>query len=153
MNVLSDSRQGRRRMTWLAIGWTLLILVLCWTPRRNLPASEGAPSFFKVAHLDKFIHAGVFAGFAFLWRRATSPGSAVVIAVSGVALAIITELGQATEIVGRDADLWDGAADSVGVALGLFAGSLRRVRGAADPGAGASTEDGPHSGPYEDTEA
>lgn len=110
-----------RTTTWLAIGWTLLILVLCWTPPRHLPASETAPSLFKFAHADKVIHAAIFAGFALLWRRATAPSSALVIAVSGFALAIITELGQATPIVGRDADLWDGLADGVGVAIGLAA--------------------------------
>src|SRR5438309_9242521 len=99
-----------RMTTWLAIGWTLMILVLCWTPRQHLPASEIAPSFFKAAHLDKILHAVIFAGFSYLWRRATSARSVAVIAVSGLALAIITELGQATAIVGRDASLGDGLA-------------------------------------------
>ena len=120
-----------RTSTWLAIGWTLLILVLCWTPPRHLPASETAPSFFKFAHADKVIHAAIFAGFAILWRRATSPSSAVVIAVSGVALAVITELGQATPIVGRDADLWDAVADGTGVAVGLTAAAWLFRRPAA----------------------
>jgi VanZ family protein len=141
-----------RPTTWLAIGWTLLIVVLCWTPREHLPASEDAPSLFKLAQMDKVLHAALFAGFAFLWRRATSPRSVVVIAVSGIALAVITELGQATALVGRDADLMDGVADTAGTALGLLAAALwesRRVRHADHPGAMASTEDGPHGGPYE----
>ena len=52
-------------------------------------------------------------------RRATSPASVLVIVISGIALAVITELGQATEVGGRDADIWDGMADSAGVVLGL----------------------------------
>jgi VanZ family protein len=107
-------------MTWLAIAWTVLILVLCWTPPTRLPMSEHAPSFFRLAGLDKIIHGGIFAVFALLWRRATSPASAPIIAVSGLALAVITELGQATSLVGRDASLGDGIADVAGVAIGLI---------------------------------
>jgi VanZ family protein len=119
--------------TWLAIGWTVLIFVLCWTPPRHLPVSESAPSLFKLAHIDKVLHAALFAGFAFLWRRATGPGSAPVIAVSGMALAVITELGQATELVGRDGDVADGMADVAGVLIGLVAaGMLRRARPAPE---------------------
>lgn len=111
--------------TWPAILWTLLILVLCWTPRERLPTSESAPSFLKRIHADKVVHATIFAGFALLWRRAGSAGSVPLIAASGVALGIITELGQGTSIVGRDADLWDGLADAAGVGLGLLIGEIR----------------------------
>jgi VanZ family protein len=48
------------------------------------------------------------------------PASAPIIAVSGLALAVITELGQATSLVGRDASLGDGIADVAGVAIGLI---------------------------------
>jgi hypothetical protein len=110
--------------TWLAIGWTLLILVLCWTPPRRLPMAETGMSFFHVVGGDKIIHAGIFAVFSVLWRRATSPRSVPIIFVSGLALAIITELGQATSLVGRDGDLWDGLADTVGMAIGLVVASF-----------------------------
>lgn len=108
-----------RWMTWLAIAWTALILILCWTPPSRLPMSEEGPSFFHLAGLDKIIHGAIFAVFALLWRRATSPGSAPIVAVSGLALAVITEIGQATPMVGRDGDLWDAIADLAGVAAGL----------------------------------
>ncbi len=116
-----EGRRAMRWKTWLAVGWTALILILCWTPPQRLPMSEGGTSFFHLAGGDKIIHGGVFAVFALLWRRATSPGSAPIIAVSGLALAVITELGQATPFVGRDADLWDGIADTAGVLVGLVA--------------------------------
>ncbi len=108
-----------RWMTWLAIAWTVLILVLCWTPPRHLPMSESGPSLFHLIGLDKIIHGGIFAVFAVLWGKATSPASAPIIAVSGLALAVISEMGQATQLVGRDASLWDGIADTAGVGLGL----------------------------------
>lgn len=126
-----------RTTTWLAVGWTLVILVLCWTPTRNLPMVEGAPSLFRSIGGDKILHAGMFALFALLWRRATSPASAPIIAVSGLALAIITELGQGTSLVGRDADVWDGVADTAGVGLGLVAaawwGGRRRAPAVVEP--------------------
>ncbi len=126
-----------RMMTCLAIGWTLLILVLCWTPPRHLPMREGGPSFFHMVGGDKLVHAGMFAVFAVLWRRATSPSSAPIIAVSGLALAVITELGQATAIVGRDADFWDGIADVAGVGLGLvvaaWIGGRRQANASVEP--------------------
>jgi hypothetical protein len=118
-----EGRCAMRWMTWLAIAWTVLILVLCWTPPRHLPMSEGGPSLFHLMGLDKIIHGGIFAVFALLWRKATCPASTPIIALSGLALAVITELGQATSLVGRDADLWDGIADTAGVGVGLVVAS------------------------------
>jgi hypothetical protein len=108
-----------RWTTWLAISWTILILVLCWTPHQNMPFDEGMPSYFHRLQFDKIGHCGMFAAFAFLWRRGTGPSSAAVIAISGIALAVITEVGQAIPIVNRDADTWDAMADCLGVAIGL----------------------------------
>jgi hypothetical protein len=122
----------KRKM--LAIGWTLLILVLCWMPKSQMPLNEAGPSLLPKIHADKIIHGAIFACFAILWRRASGRGSALVIAVSGVALAVITELGQGTAIVGRDADVWDGLADVAGVFLGLaLASRLERKRTLPEP--------------------
>ena len=115
------------RSRWLAVAWTLLILVLCWTPRGSLPISEHAPSLLHQLHVDKFVHFGIFAVFAALWRRNGGRRATPLIAIAGIALAIRTELGQETTIVNRDGDFWDGLADSAGVFVGLvFAGYLAR---------------------------
>ena len=106
------------RSTWIAVLWTILILVLCWMPRHSLPMDEGGPSLLNRLHFDKVVHLGIFAVFAFLWRRAFSRRAVVVIVVAGLFLAVITELGQATSIVGRDADVWDAVADAIGVVVG-----------------------------------
>jgi VanZ family protein len=128
---------GKKRMSrrsLLALVWTLLILALCWTPRAHLPLRETGPSLLSRTHADKVVHAGIFGLFALLWRRASGPGSLAVIAISGVALAVITELGQETAFVGRDADIWDGLADTLGVGLGLLlAVRLERKRALPSP--------------------
>jgi hypothetical protein len=107
------------RSFWIAIIWTLVILVLCWTPRGSLPIREGAPSFLRLIQADKMVHFGIFAVFAVLWRRASGRAATVLIGVIGVIFAIVTELGQEIPIVNRDADFWDGLADSLGVVSGL----------------------------------
>jgi VanZ family protein len=132
--TLERKQRMPSKRTALAIGWTLLIFVLCWMPKSQMPLREGGPSLLPKIHADKIIHVTIFACFAILWRRASGRGSALVIAVSGVALAVITELGQSTTLVGRDADVWDGLADTAGVLLGLaIAIWLERKRTMPEP--------------------
>ena len=116
-------RPSTTKTTWAAIIWTVLIFVICWTPSRNLPISEHAPSFLKLIHADKIVHATIFAVFGFLWRRGTTAPSSIILA-AGVALAVITELGQGTPFVGRDADVWDGLADILGLILGILSARM-----------------------------
>jgi VanZ family protein len=104
----------------MAIGWTVVILVLCWMPRQQMPMSETAPSFLKLIHFDKIVHFTMFAVFAFLWKHASKRTTYLKIAVIGIALAILTEIVQGTSFVGRDCDLYDGLADSAGVGFGLL---------------------------------
>jgi len=134
-----------RRASRGAILWTFFLLVLCWTPSHRMPIGETTPSFFRRFHGDKLVHCGMFAVYAFLWRRATSPVTVPVIAASGLALAIITEVGQATPLVGRDASLWDGIADTVGVGLGLVLANHLYARVPTEAGSSgvADAGDGP----------
>jgi hypothetical protein len=112
----------RARLAW---SWTLVILVLCWIPRFVIGASERIPKPFFVPNLDKMIHMGIFAVFAFLWMRVGSSGRrAWWVFAAGVALAVITELGQMVPIVNRDCSIGDGVADSLGVIAGLVAYGL-----------------------------
>ncbi len=108
--------------TVLAWGWTLLILLACWLPNRHMPVDETRGFHFHVPHLDKIIHATMFAGFGYLWMHAGRLGRGRALAVfgAGLCLAVLTELGQMTEFVGRDADWDDGLADLVGLGLALI---------------------------------
>jgi hypothetical protein len=106
----------------LAVVWTLLILVLCWTPADWLPVPETGGSGWDLPHKDKFVHAGMFFVFAVLWLAATreKPGRFALVAAAGIALAIVTELGQNLPSLRRDGEVADALADSVGVVVGLW---------------------------------
>ncbi len=111
-----------KRPSLLAWLWTLLIFVLCWLPRMYIPGQENLPKPLLVINLDKLVHMGIFAGFSFLWMRVgTSRFQAIRVLLVGVALAAITEIGQESRFVNRDASVADGLADVAGVAVGIGA--------------------------------
>ncbi len=109
----------------LAWSWTALILGLCWFPRSMMRGAETGPKPYFIPHLDKLVHFGLFFGFAWLWARAR-PGRVRAVLLAGIALAVLTELGQMAPIVNRDAGFDDGLADVAGVLAGLGAYLLGR---------------------------
>ena len=113
-------RLVRTCAAWL---WTLLVFGICWTPRQYVPEGDGPKVVFLFPYFDKVVHFGLFAGFAFLWLFADALRVRWVIIV-GVAVAAITELGQANSIVRRDANWPDGFADTIGVVAGVLAYGL-----------------------------
>ncbi len=95
-----------------AIGWTLLILALCTVPGVDIPF-EG-PSFDKVGHVL------IFAGFGYLWLRATShPHKYLWVLLGGIAYAIGTELYQGLLPWERTPDVYDALADILGTLVGM----------------------------------
>ncbi len=107
----------RARLAWI---WTLLILVLCWLPKMYLPGKEELPPPI-VINVDKFVHFGIFAVFGVLWMRTSSTKDrSWWILHAGIALAVISELGQANRFVNRDANIPDALADIIGVDLGII---------------------------------
>jgi hypothetical protein len=106
-----------------AIAWTLVILVLCWTPDIYLPVKE-EPAYLRLIipiRLDKIVHAGIFLVFAVLWLRGLGGQTRWFpwVLAGGVALAAISELGQNLPIVHRDGEFEDAVADVVGLVLGF----------------------------------
>src|SRR5271157_5583863 len=77
----------------LAVLWTIVILVPCWTPQAFLPVNEGTESLTHKLHLDKLIHAGIFTVFTVLWLRTRPAGKTryLWVLLAGTALAAITE--------------------------------------------------------------
>jgi VanZ family protein len=71
--------------------------------------------------MDKLVHVGLFLGFAVLWAEALPEKFRryLWVAVAGLTLAVISELGQLFPAVRRDAEFADAAADFFGVLVGL----------------------------------
>lgn len=106
-----------------AIVWTILIVVGCWIPSNRLAVDETATSLLRVPNLDKLAHLFLFGLFGALWTRAFPRGRTrfALVMAAGLALAIVTEVGQGTRYVRREADLLDAVADTLGTALGIAA--------------------------------
>lgn len=107
----------------IAAAWTLLILIGCWIPGNRLAVDETATSLLRVPNLDKLAHLVLFAFFGALWTRAFRGGRSrfALVMAAGIALAIVTEVGQGTKYVRREADILDAVADSLGTAIGIGA--------------------------------
>lgn len=104
-----------------AMGWTILIGIACWTPRRVVEEVGEGTGFLGIPHFDKLVHLGIFAGFAFLWLAALRRPRYAAVAMAGLAFAVITELGQLVPGVNRAANVDDGLVDVVGVLVGAVA--------------------------------
>jgi hypothetical protein len=104
-----------------ALGWTLLILILCFIPADwlGLVIVEEGPARLPLPSPDKLVHFLLFSGFAALWTLVAWPRRAVGrVAVAGLALAVLTELVQDLPAIARDGNLPDALADTLGVLAG-----------------------------------
>lgn len=117
-----------------AAAWTVLLLGACMIPGYWLHMSESKMPFGLI-QVDKVVHGVLFAGFGLLWFGVGRSRTwlATIVAV-GLALAVLTEVGQGLPAIARDPDPMDALADAAGLfaALGVFLG-LR-----SQPGAGAA---------------
>lgn len=95
--------------------WTVLILVGCFMPGRDVPD-------IQVPLADKWAHLVLFGGFVFLWLCVVQrPGFRkwVGLFLLGCALGYLVELIQGSGLVsGRSKDMKDVLADSIGGAVG-----------------------------------
>jgi uncharacterized protein (DUF486 family) len=104
----------------MAVCWTLVIMALCWLPGPWVQRVERGSPWFQLPDLDKVIHGGIFTVFSVLWLRAVSARRRLlIVAASGVALAVLTELVQNLPIVDRDCEVGDAIVDVAGVLVGL----------------------------------
>ena len=121
------------RRAFLAGTWTLVILFLCWLPRFYMPVKEHGPPPFRIPNVDKLVHLGIFAVWGFLWMGvARSPHQARRVFLAGVGFTILTEVVQELPMVSRDANLFDGIADTIGIGVGIGLDSLVRRHLASD---------------------
>ena len=105
----------RRPFLWLALCWTLMILVLLSIPGSNLPDAS-------LLEYDKLAHAGLFFVLTILWLLALAARSTlkgVLIFVAIVAFSFGSEWYQEQLPFDRTADAMDAVADSIGALLGF----------------------------------
>lgn len=95
---------------WLAIVWTIIMLIGCLTPHDELPGE-------LVEFNDKLLHAVIFAPFVVLWILAGFRMDYVFVA--GILFGALIEGLQYILPINRSADWVDLAADTLGVVLGV----------------------------------
>jgi hypothetical protein len=109
----------------MAVGWTVVIMGLCWLPGQVVNELESGAGWFKLPNLDKLVHAWIFVVFSILWSRVwPSRYRFARIALAGLGLAILTELVQTVPILGRDGNVADAIADGAGILVGIAVAPL-----------------------------
>lgn len=96
---------------WLAIIWTVIMLIGCLTPHSELPDE-------LVNWNDKGQHIAIFALFTLLWRLAGLKFTTV--AITGLVFGALIEVLQYILPINRSADWADLFADSIGVLVGML---------------------------------
>jgi VanZ family protein len=108
-----------------AIGWAIVILILCGIPGRDIPHI----SFLELLSFDKWVHAGIFfilvillvRGFrlqkraAYFRRQATFLAAGLAIPYGG-----LLEIMQGAFFSERSADFYDFVANSFGCFMAIF---------------------------------
>jgi len=106
-----------------AILWGSIILGIISVPGNYIPKPHG---FLELISPDKIVHLLMFAPFSFLisrgiWKQSQNIKSAIWISFFfGIIYAFSTELLQFFVISGRNGNIYDAIADSLGVLIGLF---------------------------------
>lgn len=96
---------------WLAIVWTVIMLIGCLTPHSELPDE-------LVNWNDKAQHIAIFALFTLLWRLAGL--KFITAALVGFLFGALIEVLQYVLPINRSADWADLFADSIGVIVGML---------------------------------
>jgi len=100
----------------LAVLWTLLIFIGCFTPGKELPKVD-------VPLIDKWVHLVLFGGFTFLWlcaRPVINARSLLIMFLTAVGLGALIEVMQGLlTFLGRSMELMDAVADSIDGLLGI----------------------------------
>ena len=114
--IFSPDSPYKKQARFLAILWTLLILVACFTPGKEIPKVD-------VPYIDKWTHLVLFGGFTFLWL-CTKPSQKtkwlIRLFLIAVAFGSFIELMQGLlSFLGRSMEFMDAVADAIGGLLGI----------------------------------
>jgi len=114
--IFSPDSPYKKQARFLAMLWTLLIFIACFTPGKDIPQVD-------VPFIDKWTHLVLFGGFAFLWlcsRPIRTISWLVSVFFISVALGSFIELMQGLlSFLGRSMEFLDAVADSIGGLLGI----------------------------------
>lgn len=114
--IFTEQSPYKKRARYLAIGWTLLIFVLCCLPGDELPDLD-------IPFVDKWTHVILFAGFSFFWLCAVPgrfPGYWFIMLLLSVFTGWLVEYIQGHYIPGRYEDRMDTLADAIGGLVGII---------------------------------
>lgn len=122
--IFSEDSPYKKQARFIAILWTLLIFIGCFTPGNELPK-------VNVPLIDKWVHLVMFGGFSFFWLCANPniklPRLSVLLLIS-IALGSVIELLQGVfKFLGRSMEFMDAVADSLGGLLGILLFSLMAI--------------------------
>lgn len=95
---------------WLAIGWTIVILIGCLTPHDQIPEVLTDIS-------DKLEHMAIFALFTLLWAEAGMRVNLTLLI--GILFGALIEVLQYVLPINRSADWGDLLADTIGAIVGV----------------------------------
>jgi VanZ family protein len=114
--LFSPGSPYKKQARFIAIIWTLLIFIGCFTPGKDLPHVD-------IPLIDKWTHFVLFGGFTFFWLCANPKRTArnlFNMFLIAMALGIFIEIMQGIlTSLGRSMEFLDGLADAVGGALGI----------------------------------
>lgn len=115
--IFTEASKYKKGARLLAIGWTLLIFILCLLPAKEIPDVD-------IPFVDKWAHVILFAGFSFFWMLAY-PGRKWQALLWWLGLSIfvgwLVEYIQGHYVPGRFQDDMDTLADAVGGLVGILA--------------------------------
>lgn len=124
---MTEQKQSLRFIQFLpGIAWFLFVLVLICLPGEDVPEE---PDWLSIQNFDKIVHAGLFGGIVFLFcmpfKNSTIVKSVklnlfIKILIATIIWGITTEYIQKFFIPGRQFDLADWAADSIGAVIAFF---------------------------------
>jgi VanZ family protein len=119
--IFTEQSKYKKTARFAAMLWTLLILIGCFTPGKELPKVD-------VPLVDKWVHIALFGGFSLLWYLGYPVPrfkNIFRLFLVAVALGLAIELLQGLlTFLGRSMELMDAVADSLGSALGLVLCSI-----------------------------
>jgi len=108
---------------WLAILWTVLIVI-------GLTIPGGALPYGSLWEFDKLIHFGLFLVLTVLWLEAMAFGRisrSIMILALIVAFSFLSEVYQQLLPFERTADIFDAVADSIGAGVGFVIWGIKNA--------------------------